>query len=340
MGSGAFLVAACRFLAELLVKAWHAHDERPEDPARRGRDPPRPPHRRPALPLRSGQEPDGGRPGQALALAGHAGEGPPVHVPRPRAAVRRFAGRALARTDPGLPLEAREAADFAARHHRGPLSRATTSAARSARRPTATPRRCCARSSLWPTRPEPAAILRRSRRRSVLCGSTTTGSGRTSSTIAEQLTSLSQRTPTSSTRRVKPLDAATASLLERRSHPVHPFHWEIEFPEVFDRKNPGFDALVGNPPFAGKNTCDGHRGRVSRLADDDPRRVARQRRSRGPLLPSGVRPASRRGRVRTDRDEHNRSRGHAESTGLRWICKHGGTIFEATRRISGPVTRP
>ena len=32
------------------------------------------------------------------------------------------------------------------------------------------------------------------------------------------------------------------------------FHWEIEFPEAFERENPGFDAFVGNPPFAGKNT--------------------------------------------------------------------------------------
>jgi len=30
-----------------------------------------------------------------------------------------------------------------------------------------------------------------------------------------------------------------------------PFHWEIEFPEVFARENPGFDAVVGNPPFLG-----------------------------------------------------------------------------------------
>ena len=39
MGSGAFLVAACRFLAELLVRAWHAHNAGPEGhPSRRGRD--------------------------------------------------------------------------------------------------------------------------------------------------------------------------------------------------------------------------------------------------------------------------------------------------------------
>jgi len=33
-----------------------------------------------------------------------------------------------------------------------------------------------------------------------------------------------------------------------------PFHWEVEFPEVFVRDNPGYDAIVGNPPFAGKIT--------------------------------------------------------------------------------------
>src|SRR5205807_2460996 len=36
--------------------------------------------------------------------------------------------------------------------------------------------------------------------------------------------------------------------------PVRPFHWQVEFPEVFDRDNGGFDAIVGNPPFAGKNS--------------------------------------------------------------------------------------
>jgi hypothetical protein len=32
---------------------------------------------------------------------------------------------------------------------------------------------------------------------------------------------------------------------------VSPFHWEIEYPEVFDRETPGFDGIVGNPPFLG-----------------------------------------------------------------------------------------
>ncbi|MCL4191528.1 MAG: N-6 DNA methylase, partial [Thermoguttaceae bacterium] len=39
--------------------------------------------------------------------------------------------------------------------------------------------------------------------------------------------------------------------------PVTPFHWEIEFPEVFSGTSAGFDAIVGNPPFAGKNTLIG-----------------------------------------------------------------------------------
>lgn len=40
-------------------------------------------------------------------------------------------------------------------------------------------------------------------------------------------------------------------------HPIQPFHWEVEYPEVFAGENPGFDAMVGNPPFAGKNTVSG-----------------------------------------------------------------------------------
>lgn len=40
--------------------------------------------------------------------------------------------------------------------------------------------------------------------------------------------------------------------LRYASKPVAPFHWELEFPEVFS--NAGFSIIVGNPPFAGMNT--------------------------------------------------------------------------------------
>jgi hypothetical protein len=42
-----------------------------------------------------------------------------------------------------------------------------------------------------------------------------------------------------------------AKILQQDEHPLQPFHWEIEFPEVFERQNSGFDAIIGNPPFLG-----------------------------------------------------------------------------------------
>ncbi len=42
--------------------------------------------------------------------------------------------------------------------------------------------------------------------------------------------------------------------------PMRPFHWWLEFPEVFQRRNPGFDAVVGNPPFGGKNLITAENG--------------------------------------------------------------------------------
>lgn len=43
----------------------------------------------------------------------------------------------------------------------------------------------------------------------------------------------------------------TVSDLRTGPQGVKPFHWEIEFPEVFHGRSPGFDAIVGNPPFLG-----------------------------------------------------------------------------------------
>ncbi len=118
---------------------------------------------------------------------------------------------------------------------------------------------------------------------------------------------------------------------------VIPFHWEIEFPEVFGRDNPGFDALVGNPPFAGKNT----------LIDANPERypdwlkqlheqshgnadlVAHFfRRGYGLLRDGGCF-----GLIATN----TIGQGDTRSTGLRWICTHGGTIYAARERVRWPV---
>ena len=44
----------------------------------------------------------------------------------------------------------------------------------------------------------------------------------------------------------------------------HPTHWPLEFPEVFVRKNGGFDAIVGNPPFLGGQRITGAMGTAYR----------------------------------------------------------------------------
>ena len=101
-----------------------------------------------------------------------------------------------------------------------------------------------------------------------------------------------------------------ADAAARGEHPVTPFHWEIEFPEVFERENPGFDAIVGNPPFCGgKNTViAGNSRRLSSTGSRPTSRSARQRRPCRALLPPGFRLLTSGRRLRPDRDEHDRAR--------------------------------
>ncbi len=47
--------------------------------------------------------------------------------------------------------------------------------------------------------------------------------------------------------------AEAVNKLRSGDRPVTPFHWEIEFPEVFGQESQGFDAIVGNPPFLGSS---------------------------------------------------------------------------------------
>jgi hypothetical protein len=42
--------------------------------------------------------------------------------------------------------------------------------------------------------------------------------------------------------------------------PRGPFHWPLEFPDVFHGNSPGFDAIVGNPPFLGGQRITGVAG--------------------------------------------------------------------------------
>ena len=115
-----------------------------------------------------------------------------------------------------------------------------------------------------------------------------------------------------------------------------PFHWEIEFPEVFARENPGFDAVVGNPPFAGKNTVilgsgpqyipwlqnvhDGAHGNADLIAHFF-RRTFDLLRYGGAF-----------GLIATN----TVGQGDTRQSGLASILKDGGTILRATKRFQWP----
>jgi hypothetical protein len=133
----------------------------------------------------------------------------------------------------------------------------------------------------------------------------------------------------------EPLEQA-ATRLEHLSKPVHPFHWLVEFPEVFSRTNPGFDGIVGNPPFAGKNTlAAGHAAgypdwlkEIHEESHGNSDLVAHFFRRAFNLL----RQEGAFGLIATN----TIGQGDTRSTGLRWICKHGGTLYDATRRTKWP----
>ena len=129
--------------------------------------------------------------------------------------------------------------------------------------------------------------------------------------------------------------AATASPAAAKL-PVAPLHWELEFPEVFERENPGFDAVVGNPPFAGKNTvaaahAAGYPDWLKQIHDESHGNsdlVAHFFRRAFNLLREG----GTLGLIATN----TIGQGDTRSTGLHWICKHGGHIYRAQRRLKWP----
>lgn len=131
------------------------------------------------------------------------------------------------------------------------------------------------------------------------------------------------------------LEAAAARLLAGE-HGLTPFHWQVEFPEVFARDNGGFDAIVGNPPFAGKNTIiagsvknylpwlqtlhEGAHGNADLVAHFF-------RRAFGLLRQGGVF-----GLIATN----TIGQGDTRASGLTRIIADGGAISRATRRLKWP----
>ncbi len=131
------------------------------------------------------------------------------------------------------------------------------------------------------------------------------------------------------------LEAVVASL-QQNDRPLTPFNWELEFPEVFERQNPGFDAIVGNPPFAGKNNVinSNPEGYVDWLKEVHPEShgnadlVAHFFRRAFTIIRHG----GALGLIATN----TIAQGDTRSTGLRYLCHHGGIIYNATRRYRWP----
>lgn len=118
--------------------------------------------------------------------------------------------------------------------------------------------------------------------------------------------------------------------------PIPPFHWQIEFPEVFSRDNPGFDAIVGNPPFAGKNTIIGGNAKnylpwlqtLHESTSGNADLVAHFfRRAFNLLRDGGVF-----GLIATK----TIGQGDSRASGLMIILRDGGGIAHATRRLKWP----
>ena len=127
------------------------------------------------------------------------------------------------------------------------------------------------------------------------------------------------------------IDAVVAEKL-----PVAPLHWELEFPEVFERENPGFDAVVGNPPFAGHVTVV--HGNV-RGYTDWLRRIHPGSGGKCDLVAhffrrafSLLREAGTLGLIATN----TIAQGDTRSGGLRRVCHDGGTIYRVRRRLPWP----
>jgi hypothetical protein len=117
---------------------------------------------------------------------------------------------------------------------------------------------------------------------------------------------------------------------------IQPLHWQLAFPDVFGRDQPGFDVFVGNPPFAGNNTFvqsypEGILDWFKQLHTESGGNcdlVAHFFRRCFFLM----KPGGSLGLIATN----TIAQGDTRSSGLRWICLYGGTIYAARKRYKWP----
>ena len=303
MGSGAFLVEACRQLGDALVAAWNAHGEPAGDPSRRGRGHLRAPARRAALPLRRRPQPGRRRPREDVALAR-----------------RRWPGSTRSRSSTTRCATAtRSSASPAARSSRstGRPAPPSFAAIRIGR-----PRRACHRAapadprgpeetSDWALRDmwdEAQAELEQVR----LFGDLAVAAFFAGAKPRRARRSGSSSPTPSRTGPLQQLPAVARRAARTAERPLVPFHWQIEFPEVFDRSDPGSTRSSATRRSPGQNTVSPtHSDRLPRLAEA----VAPSESTATPTsspTSSGAASSSYAARrdLRADRDQHDRPRRH------------------------------
>ena len=132
-----------------------------------------------------------------------------------------------------------------------------------------------------------------------------------------------------------PWEVNTLKRLRGGEFPIRPFHWEIEFPEVFSRENPGFDAIVGNPPFIADKDLASSYGEIYKDY------IKQSINSKGHVDAvvfffrrafSSIRQDGTFGLLATK----TIGQGDSRIYGLYHILSHNGKIFAATKRIPWP----
>ena len=329
MGSGAFLVETCRQLADALIEAWGTHGEMPTIPP----DEDEVIHARRLVAQRCLYGID--RNPMAVDLAkvslwlSTLARGPPAHLRGPRLPPRRLPGRTHAPPDRGVPLAPGHGTlPGRLRGHAGPRARGKSDGV-----PPTHPGG--GRGGLRPgTARSLARRARRDRRGAALWRLALAAFFAEAKPKQREAKRLQFTTAVAEGEAIRYLP-----WLEEQRHdnpPLAPFHWEVEFPEVFDRENPGFDAFVGNPPFAGKNAVAA--GNIASYPDwlkalhqeshGNADLVAHFYRRAFNLIRNG----GTLGLIATN----TIAQGDTRSSGLRWICEHSGEIYRATKRYQWP----
>ena len=119
------------------------------------------------------------------------------------------------------------------------------------------------------------------------------------------------------------------------SKPIAPFHWDLEYPEVFGCG--GFTAFVGNPPFAGKNNVS--KGNVRNYLEYLTSLVTPEASGRADLVGHFfckayglIKPTGTLSLIATKTVRQ----GDTRESSLSLIVKKGGVIYDAKRRVAWP----